>query len=193
MSETLCDLMDHSPSGPPVHGFLQATILEWLARPSTRKSFQPRMEPASLVFPALAGGFFITSTTWEAQAELYIVYYLNKYPLVVYIICIIFITCIDLRLYMMTIYYWDFCLFVCLGQENKSCYFTVKHIVVYFITVLYYSQYYLKKIKNHYLLQWSFYCPLWKEYVSLPYWHRPCHVTCFCSWNMSRSGYVKTQ
>ena len=70
--------MDHSPSGSSVHGFLQARILEWLARPSTRESFQPRMEPASLVFPALAGGFFITSTTWEAQSELYIVYYLNK-------------------------------------------------------------------------------------------------------------------
>ena len=28
----------------------------------------PRIEPASLMSPALAGRFFITSTTWEAQS-----------------------------------------------------------------------------------------------------------------------------
>ena len=30
----------------------------------------PGIEPASLMSPALAGGFFTTSTTWEAQLEL---------------------------------------------------------------------------------------------------------------------------
>ena len=28
---TLCDLMDCSPPGSPVHGILQARILEWVA------------------------------------------------------------------------------------------------------------------------------------------------------------------
>ena len=39
---TLCDPMDCSPSGPSVHGFLQARILGWVAMPSSRGSFQPR-------------------------------------------------------------------------------------------------------------------------------------------------------
>ena len=51
---TLCDPMDHSPPGSSVHGILKAGILEWVVMPS-------RMSPA------LAGGFFTTDTTWEAQ------------------------------------------------------------------------------------------------------------------------------
>ena len=31
----------------------------------------PGIEPMSLVSPALAGGFFITSATWEAQSCIY--------------------------------------------------------------------------------------------------------------------------
>ena len=31
----------------------------------------PGTEPASLTSPALAGGFFTASTTWEAQGEIY--------------------------------------------------------------------------------------------------------------------------
>ena len=34
--------------------------------PSLRGSSQPRIEPMSLMPPALAGGFFTTSATWEA-------------------------------------------------------------------------------------------------------------------------------
>ena len=33
---TLCDPMDHNPPGSPVHGILQARILEWVAKPSSR-------------------------------------------------------------------------------------------------------------------------------------------------------------
>ena len=33
---TLCDPMDHSPSGSSVHGILQARILEWVAMPSSK-------------------------------------------------------------------------------------------------------------------------------------------------------------
>ena len=39
---TLCNPMDCNPSGSPVHGILQARILEWVAMPSSRGSSQPR-------------------------------------------------------------------------------------------------------------------------------------------------------
>ena len=54
------------PSGCSVHGILQARILEWVATPSSRGSFQSRIEPACFRSPE-AGGFFITSATWEVQ------------------------------------------------------------------------------------------------------------------------------
>ena len=37
---TLCDPMDCSPPGSSVHGILQARILKWVARPSSRESCQ---------------------------------------------------------------------------------------------------------------------------------------------------------
>ena len=39
---TLCDTMKYSLPGSSVHGILQATILEWVAIPFFRGSFQPR-------------------------------------------------------------------------------------------------------------------------------------------------------
>ena len=39
---TLCNPMDRSPSASSVHGILQARILEWVAMPSSRRSFWPR-------------------------------------------------------------------------------------------------------------------------------------------------------
>ena len=39
---TLFDPMDCSPSGSSTHGIFQARILEWVALPSSRGSFQPR-------------------------------------------------------------------------------------------------------------------------------------------------------
>ena len=62
---TLCDPMDYSPAGSSVHGILQARILEWVAMPSSRGSFQPRIELKSLTSPALADRFFTTSATWQ--------------------------------------------------------------------------------------------------------------------------------
>ena len=38
---TQCNPMDCSPPGSSVHGILQARILEWVAMPSSRASFQP--------------------------------------------------------------------------------------------------------------------------------------------------------
>ena len=39
---TLCNPVDCSLPGSPVHGILQARILEWVAMPSSRGSSQPR-------------------------------------------------------------------------------------------------------------------------------------------------------
>ena len=58
---TLC-----SPPGSSAHGVLQARTLEWVSVSFSRGPSWPRMEPASLRSPAWAGGFFTTSTTWEA-------------------------------------------------------------------------------------------------------------------------------
>ena len=38
----LCDPMDYSPSGSSIHGISQARILEWVAKPFSRESSQPR-------------------------------------------------------------------------------------------------------------------------------------------------------
>ena len=52
------------PPNSFVYGILQARILQWGAVSFSRESSQPGVEPASLVSPVLAGGFFITSDTF---------------------------------------------------------------------------------------------------------------------------------
>ena len=56
---TLCNPMHYT-----VHGILQARILEWVAFPFSRESFQPR--DGTQVF-RIAGGFFTSLATREAQ------------------------------------------------------------------------------------------------------------------------------
>ena len=62
---TLCHPMDCSLPGSSFHGILEARILKWVVVPSSRGSSRPGTEPLSHI-PALSGGFFTTSTTWEA-------------------------------------------------------------------------------------------------------------------------------
>ena len=57
---TLCNLMGCNLPGSPVHGILQARILEWVAISSSRGLSDPGVEPVSPASPALAGGFFTT-------------------------------------------------------------------------------------------------------------------------------------
>ena len=57
------DPTDCSPPGFSVHGILQTRILEWTAIPSSRGSSDSGIKLTSLTSPALAGGFFTTSTT----------------------------------------------------------------------------------------------------------------------------------
>ena len=64
--------MDYSSIGDSVHGIPQARILEWVAMLSSSDNIpNPGTEPASLASPALAGGFFTTSATWEALSVPY--------------------------------------------------------------------------------------------------------------------------
>ena len=68
-SQTLCDPMDYSPPGSSVHGISQARILEWVAMPSSG-IFLTQGSNLGLISSELAGRFFTTSTTWEAQCHL---------------------------------------------------------------------------------------------------------------------------
>ena len=54
--------MDRSPPGSSVHGILQARILEWVALPFSRGSFQPR---DGTQVSHIAGGFFPSWATRE--------------------------------------------------------------------------------------------------------------------------------
>ena len=59
LCSNLCEPMNWSLPGFSVHGILQSRILGWVAMPSFRGS------SLSLMSPALAGGIFITSATWD--------------------------------------------------------------------------------------------------------------------------------
>ena len=70
----LCGLMDHNPLGSSEHGVLQARILDWVAMPCSRGSSDPGIEPVSFMSPALVGGFFTSSATWEAKTYILFIY-----------------------------------------------------------------------------------------------------------------------
>ena len=55
------------PPGFSVHGISQAGIVNRLPFPSPGDLPNLGIEAASLMSPALAGGFFTTSASWEAQ------------------------------------------------------------------------------------------------------------------------------
>jgi len=59
----LCDPVDCSPPGSSVHGILQASILEWIAMPSSRGPSWPRDQTQ---VSCIAGGFFTILATREA-------------------------------------------------------------------------------------------------------------------------------
>ena len=64
---TLCGPMDYSPPGSSVHGSSSQKYGSGLECPPPGDLLELEIEPASLVSPALAGGFFTASTTWETQ------------------------------------------------------------------------------------------------------------------------------
>ena len=57
----LCDPMNCSPPGSSVHGILQQKYWRGVPSPSPGDLPDPGIEPASLVPPAWAGGFFTTA------------------------------------------------------------------------------------------------------------------------------------
>ena len=62
---TLCDLVDRSQLGSSVHGFSRQEYWSGLPCRLPWDLPDPGMEPASFMSPPLAGGFLITSITWE--------------------------------------------------------------------------------------------------------------------------------
>ena len=62
----LCDLIDCSLPGSSAHGILQQEYWSGLPGPPLGDLPHPGIEPESLMSPALAGGFFTSSATWEA-------------------------------------------------------------------------------------------------------------------------------
>ena len=69
LGATIYDSMDCSPPGSSVHGILQAGTLEWVVVSSSQESPDPGTEPPSRMPPALAGWFFTTSATGEADSS----------------------------------------------------------------------------------------------------------------------------
>ena len=66
-------------TGVSCHALLQGIFPTQESFPSPGDLTNPRIEPESLVSPALAGGFFTTSATWEALLLFHIQHFLyNK-------------------------------------------------------------------------------------------------------------------
>ena len=63
---TFCNPTDYSPPGSWVHGNLQATILGWVAMPSSRRSSWPRDWTHISYNSCTDRWFFTTSASWEA-------------------------------------------------------------------------------------------------------------------------------
>ena len=65
------------PQAPPSMGFSRQEYWSGLPCPPPWDPPDPGTEPTSLTFPALTGGFFTTSATWEAPyigtAKLYFI------------------------------------------------------------------------------------------------------------------------
>ena len=64
---TVSNPMDCSLPGSSVHGIFQARVLEWITDALLQGIFLTQGSNSRLImFPALLGGFFTTSATWEA-------------------------------------------------------------------------------------------------------------------------------
>ena len=64
---TFCDLTDRAHQAPLSMGFSRQEYWSGLPCPPPGDLPDPGIEPASLMLPELAGGFFTSSATWEAQ------------------------------------------------------------------------------------------------------------------------------
>ena len=64
---TLCDPMDCTRQAPLSMGFSRQEYWSGLLCPPPGHLPNLGIEPASLMSPALAGGFFTTGASWDAQ------------------------------------------------------------------------------------------------------------------------------
>ena len=67
---TLCDTLNCSPPGSPVHGILQARMLEWVAMPSSRGSSQSR-DPNYVSYDCLLHWHTVSLPLTPALGSLY--------------------------------------------------------------------------------------------------------------------------
>ena len=67
---TLCDPIDCSLPGSSVHGALQARILEWVAIPFSRGSFQPRGRTRVSCGSCKEGRFFTADKSEDSSEKL---------------------------------------------------------------------------------------------------------------------------
>ena len=67
---TLCNPMDRSPPSSPVHGALQARMLEWVTMPSSRGSSQIRDKTRVSYVSCIGRWVLTTHTTWEAPLSI---------------------------------------------------------------------------------------------------------------------------
>ena len=77
----LCDPMDWSPLGSPVHGIFLASLLKWVAISFSRGSPNPGIEPMSLMSPALQTDSLPLSH-WGSHAKICAPTNLNKYEVI---------------------------------------------------------------------------------------------------------------
>ena len=63
-------LWTETGQAPLTMGFSRPRILEWVAMLPPGDLPDPVTEPVSVTSPAPTGGFFTTSTTWEAPSEI---------------------------------------------------------------------------------------------------------------------------
>ena len=75
--QLFCDTVDSSPPGSSVHGILQARILEWVARPSSRGSSWPR-SPVSCI-----AGILYCWATGEARKGVALFFFFSLSPIAV--------------------------------------------------------------------------------------------------------------
>ena len=111
---TLCSPMDCSPPDSSAHGIFQARILEW-GFITLGDLPDPGIEATSLASPALAGGFFTTSATWEAQrwdGEINI----NIYILFIYFL---FYNLLFIYLFIYLLFIYNYGLFMLLYGRNQ--------------------------------------------------------------------------
>ena len=66
MSSSSLTLWTAAHQAPPVQGFSRQGYWRGLPFPPPGDLPDPGIKPASLMSPALAGGFFTTQATWEA-------------------------------------------------------------------------------------------------------------------------------